>query len=316
MEVAVLLNVDLLISAFLLILGLLLLIKGADFLIEASVKIAQHFGISELIIGITLVAIGTSLPELAISSFASLEGHAEISISNIVGSCIFNIFVIVGLIGISIRYRMKEKKILDRDAIWCMLAALWLTLMCYSGEITQAHGLVLLLAYFAYMSYIYLDIKAGKGIKVKVLERKHIIYLIVSIFALYAGGRLTVDHAANIASIMGISEWVIGATIISLGTSLPEAATSLMAIKRKKYELSLGNIIGSNVSNVFIVVGIAAMLNPLVIDFTKFALSFMFLILSSVFITVVLIRGTFHRKTAMIALTLYALFIAVVLFAP
>ena len=298
----------------LLLVGLSFLVKGADYLIDSATDIARHFGISELVIGLTLVSLGTSLPEFAVSSLAAFAGHAEISLGNVIGSNIYNIFIITALIGFLTRYHFKTIEILHRDIVWLLLTSVWVTLIAFSGVISREMGILFISLYLIYLVYLYNHNKKGSHIKEKNLTLKSYLIFILSLVLIYFGGRLTVTNAVIVAEFLGISKWVISATLIGAGTGFPETITSLVALKKRKLKMSVGNIIGSNIFNILIVLGASAVINPLIINFRENTISFLFALISAVFIALIAIKGSFHRKTAVIATLLYLTYLYLLFF--
>ena len=301
---------DLVIEAALLLVGLAMLVKGADWLVDGSCRLARSLGVSELIVGLTLVALGTSMPELTVAAIASLTQHAEISVSNVIGSNIYNIFVIIGLTGLAMRQKVTDGKVLDRDAMWMVCASILFTLFSFTGMITPVMGVVMIGLYAAYVYTLYRDERGKDHTKREKLEWQTIALCLLGLAVVVLGGSVTVTSAANVARLLGIPEWIIGATIIAGGTSFPETATSLIAIAKNKFELSLGNIIGSNITNIFLIIGVASVLNPLTVNFAAVAMDYGFMLLAAVFITVLLIRKRFGRLTGALSLLLYAAYIA------
>ena len=289
--------------------GLLLLVKGAEHLIESSAKIARHFGISELVIGLTLVSFGTSLPEFAIGTVSALQGEPIISIANVIGSNIYNLLVLTALIGFVTTYHFKTIEVLQRDIVWLLLSSIWITLIAFSGKITAETGILFISLYLIYTFYLYDTGEKTKTRKEDGVSWKTWTFLLISLILIYLGAELTVANAVKIAEIFKVSEWAVSAVLIGAGTGLPETATALMALKKKKLKMGIGNIIGSNIFNVLIVVGTTSLITPLVIDFASHFYSFLFLMLSSVLIALIAIKGSIHKKTAAVSIILYATYL-------
>jgi cation:H+ antiporter len=303
--------VNLIIELTLLLAGLAMLVKGADWLVDGSCRLARSLGVSELIVGLTLVALGTSMPELAVAAIASLVHHADISVSNIIGSNIYNIFVIIGLTGLAMRNVVTNDKVLNRDAMWMVGASILFACLSLTGTITPLMGAVMIGLYATYIYNLYRDEKHDHDkTKHEKLEWRTLGLCLVGLAVILFGGSVTVTSAVNVARLIGIPEWIIGATVIAGGTSFPETATSLVAIAKRKFELSLGNIIGSNIANILLVIGVASVLNPLAVNFAAVAMDYSFMLLAAVFITVLLIRKRFGRLTGALSLLLYAAYIA------
>ena len=266
-------------DAVLLVVGLALLIKGADIFVDAGVGIAKRLRVPTVIIGLTIVAMGTSLPEAVISVTASMQGSNALAISNVVGSNIFNLMLVIGLCAMLQPMLIRVREV-SKDFWMSILAAvLLLVFKLIGGTSIPVWGNIILLAVFA--TYIILVIRrAYKAQKLhdhtaekasEVAEKTKSLPAIILLAALgcvmiFFGGQLTVDNAIKIAIAMGITERMIGLTIIAIATSLPELITSLVAIKKGENEFALGNIIGSNIFNIMFVLGIAGLVSPLVFD--------------------------------------------------
>lgn len=257
-----------------LIAGFVLLVKGADMLVDGSSSIAKRFGISDLIIGLTLVAFGTSAPELVVNLVSATQGNTDLSIANILGSNIANIFLILGVS--SIIYPLS----VSRATIWkeipfALLAILVVGIMAndilFNGGaeslISRGDGLILLGFFMVFMSYIFSSVKNSSDEVVDEFKTfsnfKSIAFVILGLLFLVLGGNWVVESAVNIASLFGLSQSVIGLTVVAIGTSLPELATSVVAALKGKADIAIGNVVGSNIFNVFWILGITSVINPL-----------------------------------------------------
>ncbi len=277
---------------FLLIAGFVLLIKGADFFVEGSSSAAKKLSIPPIIIGMTIVAMGTSLPETSVSISASLADKNDLSISNAVGSNIFNLMIVAGLCAILCPLPINRDT-LKRDFPFSILAAaVLLGFGFFTGSISRIAGIVLLLL-FIFFLYIMVNsaLKARRSgtlisdeEEIKILPAwRCIIYIIGGIIAIAAGGKMVVEGASDIAKSLGMSDNLIGMTIVALGTSLPELVTSVVAARKNEIDMALGNVIGSNVFNILFVLGIAAVISP--IGFTiQNSIDTIFLIASSLLV--------------------------------
>ena len=235
--------------------------KGASWLVDSASKIAKRLGISELVIGLTILALGTSAPEFAVSILAALKGVGNIAIGNIVGSNIFNLGFILG--GTAIIHSLKTSRILIvRDGFFLLFGTFILLFFLWDLTLTKFEGGVLFSLLILYLSYLY--------VKREPLETKQVVgkmnwwnplMLIGGLAMVLVGAHFMVESAINLARYMGVSEWVIGATVIAAGTSAPEFATSLAAALRSRYAMSVGNLIGSDIFNLFGVLGVAGILN-------------------------------------------------------
>ena len=235
--------------------------KGATWLVDSASKIAKRLGISELVIGLTILALGTSAPEFAVSILAALKGVGNIAIGNIVGSNIFNLGFILG--GTAIIHSLKTSRILIvRDGFFLLFGTFILLFFLWDLTLTKFEGGVLFSLLILYLGYLY--------VKREPLETKQVmgkmywwdpLMLIGGLAMVLVGAHFMVESAINLARYMGVSEWVIGATVIAAGTSAPEFATSLAAALRSRYGMSVGNLIGSDIFNLFGVLGVAGILN-------------------------------------------------------
>ncbi|MEK7544700.1 MAG: calcium/sodium antiporter [Patescibacteria group bacterium] len=259
------------------IIGFLLLIKGADLLVDGSASIAKKLKISSIVIGLTIVAFGTSAPELIVSIFASVQGNSEIAIGNILGSNIANILLILGISAIIYPITAKRNTILKEIPL-SLLAIIVLGLMAndmlidgtsFSG-ITRIDGFILLAFFIIFLYYIFGIAKSDESTaeeEIKVLSNsKSAIFIILGLVSLTIGGKWIVDGAVQIAEFFGVSQSLIGLTIVAVGTSLPELATSAMAAYKKQSDIAIGNIVGSNIFNIFWILGLSAIIRPLPFD--------------------------------------------------
>jgi len=283
----------------LLIFGFALLIKGADIFVNASVGIAKRLKIPRVLIGLTIVAIGTAAPEAVISVTASVQGANGLAVGNIVGSNIFNLMFIIGLCAVIKPMAVKLHEILKDFWLSIIAAAMLLGFMVFSGNIIPRIGsLLFLLVFIGYMIVLVrqalkakslegLDANEGKESVEEIADKIRPLPMII-LFALFGcamiivGGQLTVDNATQIAMVMGVSERVIGLTIIAIGTSLPELITSLVACKKGENEFALGNIIGSNIFNILFILGVAGLISPLEIE-SGLVIDTIFLVIGSLF---------------------------------
>lgn len=267
----------------LLIIGFGLLIKGADIFVDGSSSVAKRFGISDLVIGLTIVAFGTSAPELAVSTLASLEGANEIAFSNIVGSNLFNLLFVVGVCSV-MRPMKVQSSLLRKEIPFSIVAAIVLLLLAVDtfaftnvsslpsiDVISQNDGLILLV-FFAI--FLYSTLVSSKENKESMDENSineegktralpiSLCFIIFGLAAIIFGGNLIVDSAVVIATSFGLSQTLIGLTIVSIGTSLPEFITSVIATKKGNADIALGNVVGSNIFNIFAILGISATISP------------------------------------------------------
>lgn len=249
----------------LLIVGFILLIKGADFFVDGASSTAKLLKVPSVIIGLTIVAMGTSAPEAAVSISAGLSGSSDIALSNVIGSNIFNLLIVVGVSAIICPMK-TEKVILRRDIWWSLGAAVATLIMMTDMKISGAEGILLLGGMAAYIAVLVFDArkKRDEGDEVKAMSPlKSIIYIIGGLAAIIIGGDLVVDSACDIAAAFGMSEALIGLTIVAAGTSLPELVTSIVAAKKGDSGLALGNVVGSNIFNILFILGSASTLTTI-----------------------------------------------------
>jgi cation:H+ antiporter len=237
--------------------------KGAVWLVDAAARVAKHFGISELVIGLTVVAFGTSAPEFGVTILAAIRGMGDISVGNIVGSNIFNLGFILG--GTAIIHSLKTNRtIVFRDGIFLLFGGILLSVFLWDLTLSKIEGFILFTLLVLYLLYLYFNKET-----IETEEPTHAMYrwdpilLFVGIGLVIVGSHFLVESAVNIARFMGVSDWVIGATIIAAGTSAPEFATSLTAAMKSRYGMSVGNLIGSDIFNLFGVLGIAGIMRNL-----------------------------------------------------
>ena len=257
--------------------GFVVLIKGADFLVEGSSSIAKKFKISNLVIGLTIVAFGTSAPELVVNIIAALEGKTELAFGNILGSNIANILLILGVASTICALTVK------RNTVWieiplCMLAVLVVAAMANdalidrvnSSLISRSEGLVLIGFFIVFLYYTINIARTNEGEIVEAVEqystRRSIIMVVIGLTGLILGGNWIVEGAVKIALAFGLSESLIGLTIVSIGTSLPELATSAMAAYRKETDIAIGNVVGSNIFNMFWILAVSSIVRPIALQ--------------------------------------------------
>lgn len=265
-----------------LVIGFVLLIKGADFFVEGSSSVAKRLHVPSIIIGLTIVAMGTSLPETAVSVSASITGNNELAVSNVVGSNIFNLMVVIGVCAMIATVNVAKETI-KRDIPLSLICAGLLLLLGIVGlgdksSMTLGHldGVIFIAAFAGYIFYMVkialkasregrkVEVEGGSDEEIKVRSVPiSILFIIGGAAAIAIGGDMTVDAASRIASDLGMSQTLIGLTIVSIGTSLPELVTSIVAARKNEVDMALGNAIGSNVFNILMVLGIASAISPI-----------------------------------------------------
>lgn len=248
--------------------GFALLIKGADLFVDGASGIAARLGIPQLVIGLTIVAMGTSAPEAAVSISAALKGNAEITIGNIVGSNILNILVILGITSAIISVRVAASTVKYELPFMIAITAVLLLFGYTGGNITFFEGILLWALFILYLMYLFVMAKRNKEKADDKQEEKPlwklILFILLGLFMIVFGSDLSVDGASAIAKAVGISERFIGLTIVALGTSLPELVTSVAAARKGKADIAIGNIVGSNIFNILFVVGTTSLITPVV----------------------------------------------------
>lgn len=260
---------EVVIQLALLALGFVLLVKGADWFVEGASKVAEKFGIPQLVIGLTIVAIGTSLPEAAVSVSAALKGSAEITIGNIVGSNIMNVLLILGITSVIKPIAVQKSTVRYELPFVIAVSALLMGLGYIDHVVGHTDGIILWGLLICYLVYLLMMAKKGENAQEETPEGnkpmpvwKMIVLIIVGAVMIVIGSDVAVDAATALARIFGMSERLIGLTIVAFGTSLPELVTSATAALKGKADIAVGNIVGSNIFNILFVVGTSAVITP------------------------------------------------------
>ncbi len=320
---------------FFFILGLAVLLKGSEFLIDGSAGLAKRFRISPFIVGITIVALGTSLPELFVSILAALKQESGLVIGNIVGSNIANIALIPGISAMIRPLRFDNPKIVRYEIPYVILAGLVLFLLGFDevfqnhglpviNSLTLGDGLIMLLFFTIFIFYIFGNLKIGKALESQA-ERKEkitgkeplsklIFLLIGGLLAAVGGGKLVVDNAVSIAQFLGVSETTIGLTIVAMGTSLPDISASVIAVAKKREDIGIGNLIGSNVINVFLVLGLTTFITQLTLGTFELFDVFFMIGLSILLFLFAYFRKQLTKISGVTFLILYVVYIIFVLY--
>lgn len=259
---------EMIIQLVLLAVGFVLLVKGADWFVDGAASIAAKLGIPQLVIGLTIVAMGTSAPEAAVSLTAAFHGNADITIGNVVGSNILNILIILGLAAVICPMKVARLTAFV-DIPVTIVITLLLLLLGYDGTVSRLDAGILLLFFIAYLSYLFAMTKKGlivgeseeEGAKIQSVP-KALLFTVVGLALIIVGSSLAVDAASAIATMLGLSERFIGLTIVALGTSLPELFTSVAAAIKKNPDMAIGNIVGSNIFNILFIVGLSGLVIP------------------------------------------------------
>ena len=256
-------------SIILLIVGFILLTKGADYFVDGASALAVKLRIPAIVIGLTVVAMGTSAPEAFISIMSALRGSNAIAIGNVIGSNIANIFLILGITAIIYVLKVQKNTLKYEMPFVAFITVLLCWMGIKYGMITRGCALVLLMLFVMFLVYLYIIAKKNKNQDVEIQQiigKKVALYIIGGLIALIIGGHLTVDSAVDIARRIGVSERIIGLTVIAFGTSVPELITCVVAALKKQSDIAIGNIIGSNIFNILFVLGLSGMISPVPFD--------------------------------------------------
>ncbi len=292
------------------------LVYGADFIIKESERIALHFNISHFVIGATLVAFGTSLPEMAASMMASVQGKSDMAVANVVGSVLFNITLVLGIVFFIAKKMNPDRDLFAKDSAWVLMPVIVFMIMIYDGEIGRFDGVLFLFMMAAYLFFLFSDSKEEFEneidedlTKEKFAWAKSIFLLIIGFALTIGGAHFVVQSGSSIARTFGVSEWIIGIVLISLGTSLPELVVSVVAIKKGHADMSIGNIIGSNVANFSMVLGGASVLSPLHVNIQTSQFDIYIMTAASLTLLLILANKLYNRSGAILLLILLGLFI-------
>lgn len=275
------------INCLLILAGFILLIKGADWLVDGASGVAKKFHIPEIIIGLTIVSIGTSMPELFVSITSSIQDLEDISLGNVIGSNICNLLLILGLSATINPVIFKKETRLIEIPLHLVVTIIFLILCNIGNDVSRIDSVILILLFIAFLIYTIVMGKKGAETEIPEKEEKksrktiwNIIFIIIGIIALKFGGDFVVDNAKQVAEHFNISQKIIGLTIVAIGTSLPELVTSVTAALKKNSDIAIGNIIGSNIFNMLLIIGAAAAINPMTYN-TSYNLQMIILIVAS-----------------------------------
>ena len=296
--------------------GFVMLVKGADWFVDGASSIAERFGIPQLVIGLTIVAMGTSAPEAAVSITAALKGNADITIGNIVGSNILNILIILGTSSV-ITALAVSKSTVRYEIPFMIVITLVLLVQGMGGVVAFPEGVVLLLLFLVYLGYLFVMAKHGNAAYTGGNTKKYklwqsALWTAAGLALIVVGSNVAVDAASTIARILGMSERFIGLTIVALGTSLPELFTSVSAARKGNADIAIGNIVGSNIFNILFVVGLSALITPIPFS-AGFYMDTVFAVLAGVLLLVCSIpHRKLHRKSGVVMLTSYVLYFVLI----
>ena len=300
------------------ILSLASLIWGADLLIAQSERIALRFNISEYVIGATLIALGTSLPEMAASVAASYNGKPELAVSNVIGSNILNITLVLATVFLLAKKVNPHRDFFAKDSSWALFPVLIFVVMSMEGSFTRIDGVLLLALMVAYLLFL-----KNNGAEVLALEEESIeeaeeapfswlrvgVMLIVGFILVIVGAEFTVESASSIARSLGVSEWVIGIIMISLGTSMPELIVSIVAAIKGKADMAIGNIIGSNMANITVVLGSAAIVNDLKLDMNRYLFDIGTMVAATLMLVFITANKMYSKPAGISLLVLLGIFL-------
>lgn len=317
---------ELLKAILILVIGFVLLIKGADFFVEGSSSVAKKFHVPAMLIGMTIVAMGTSLPECAVSVTASLANNNSLAVSNVIGSNIFNLMVVCGACALFSPLTIRQDTLKKEFPLSIICAALMLVLGYIGMTLGHIDGIIFLVLFVGYLLWM---IQSAKKARAAVLSDpaqsgqieqtefveeniailptwKSLVFIIGGMIAIKFGGDFVVDGASSIASSMGLSQTLIGLTIVAMGTSLPELVTSLVAAKKGEVDMALGNVIGSDIFNILFVLGIATAISPISFLMENVIDIILLIIMSMIVLAFAWTKQQINRKEGILMLLMYA----------
>ena len=290
------------------------LIYGADFIIEQSEKIALHFNISPFVIGATLIALGTSLPEMAVSMSASIKGSGDIAVANVIGSTIFNISLVLGAVFLIAKKIEPKRDLFAKDSSWSLFPILIFILMGIDGKLSQLDGFLFVMLMGAYLLFLIQSNQVeeidGDLTKEKFAWGKTIALLTVGFIFVVGGADFAIDSAGNIAREFGISEWIIGLFLVAFGTSLPELVVSIQAARNNNADMAIGAIIGSNVANFTMVLGLSSIVNPLNVDLSANFFDVLAALIVSVMLVFITANKLYNKSAGIVMMTVLILVIS------
>lgn len=317
---------ELLKAILILVIGFVLLIKGADFFVEGSSSVAKKFHVPAMLIGMTIVAMGTSLPECAVSVTASLANNNSLAVSNVIGSNIFNLMVVCGACALFSPLTIRQDTLKKEFPLSIICAALMLVLGYIGMTLGHIDGIIFLVLFVGYLLWM---IQSAKKARAAVLSDpaqsgqieqsefveeniailptwKSLVFIMGGMIAIKFGGDFVVNGASSIASSMGLSQTLIGLTIVAMGTSLPELVTSLVAAKKGEVDMALGNVIGSDIFNILFVLGIATAISPISFLMENVIDIILLIIMSVIVLAFAWTRQQINRKEGILMLLMYA----------
>ncbi len=307
-------DAGIIIQVVLLIVGFIFLIKGSDFFVDGASSIASLLKIPTIIVGLTIVALGTSAPEAAVSITSSLTGSNAMAVSNVIGSNLFNMLMVIGISAL-LGDLLMEKSVLDKDLPFLVgITLLWAIFIIIGWDITNIEGIILLIIMVAYISFLVYNTRKSGGAqeveKPKLTLPKSIIFILVGLAGIVLGGDLVVDSASAIAIALGMSETLVGLTIVAIGTSLPELVTSITALKKGENQLVIGNVIGSNIFNILFVLGASSAISAIPLD-SSLLIDVLFMLAVTILCFIFgKTQEKYDRKEGIILVTLFVVYMA------
>ena len=310
-------EIELVIQVVLLLVGFLFLIKGADIFVEGASSVAGYLKIPTLIVGLTIVAFGTSMPEASVSIVSSLSGSNAIAVSNVIGSNLFNILVIIGLCA-TLKNLPLDKVVVKRDIpILVLVSALLVAFIVTDWILGSVEGAILLCLIVIYVAYLVYDARKDKKSqeveKPSISVLRSIIYIVVGLIGIILGGNFVVDGASYIALAFGMSETLVGLTIVAIGTSLPELITSLTALKKGETGIVIGNVIGSNIFNILFVLGASSAISAMTLSPTLLIDLILLLVTAVICLIFAYTDTKFDKKEGLIFLAIFIAYMAFII---
>lgn len=307
---------EIVIQVTLMVVGFIMLIKGADWFVDGAAGIAAKMGIPQLIIGLTIVAMGTSAPETAVSISSAIKGNADICIGNVVGSNILNVLIILGITATIVELKVAKSTI-RYEIPYMIFITIVLLIMGYTGnKVTLFEGAILWALFILYLAYLFVMARKNNSDDEYQENKpawKLVLYIVVGLAIIICGSNITVDSAVSIAKAIGISERFIGLTIVAFGTSLPELVTSLAAARKGNADIAIGNIVGSNIFNILFVIGTTAFILPVTFE-SKFIIDTIICIATGVLLWLGVFRKQkLNRKLGIVMLFVYGAYLVYLL---
>ena len=307
-------DLSILLQVVLLLVGFVFLIKGSDFFVDGASSVASLLKIPTIIVGLTIVAFGTSAPEAAVSITSSWAGSNAMAVGNVIGSNLFNMLMVIGIAAL-LSNLLMEKSVLEKDLPFLVgITVLWAVFIVIGWNISQIEGIILIVILLAYIIYLVRSARKSKDADVvekpKLSLPKSIIFILVGIAGIVLGGDLVVNSASDIAIALGMSEALVGLTIVAIGTSLPELVTSITALRKGENQLVIGNVIGSNIFNILFVLGASSAISAIPID-SSLLIDVIFMVAVTVLCFIFgKTQDKYDKKEGIILITLFIVYMA------